>query len=278
MGEPAHTKSTAETRPGHHVIAVVLALAAFALMYVMMELDAFQASFGVDSGTTSGSNTRGGHGQCDSVCEIRRTARLEHFGGRDILNRKDLQKQLQDASNRLIANLKLDYGDYFDKMFVNEEDGSFIPLVPYGNQSLPLLKRKLMIKVLRTQQQLQSVESNVNGCDCTGDHDDNDSAQRRQRSLQTSVDAALIEDTFSQYVWATGGHSAAAGHGNLYNESYTAFMERDLKDIFESIGIDFIGRNYAMGGTGSAAEIAMCWEEVFGRDVDFFSWDYGMLG
>ena len=31
-----------------------------------------------------------------------------------------------------------------------------------------------------------------------------------------------------------------------------------------------------MGGTGSAAEIAMCWTEIFGDDVDFFSWDYGM--
>lgn len=31
-----------------------------------------------------------------------------------------------------------------------------------------------------------------------------------------------------------------------------------------------------MGGTGSAAEISMCWTEIFGRDVDFFSWDYGM--
>ncbi len=31
-----------------------------------------------------------------------------------------------------------------------------------------------------------------------------------------------------------------------------------------------------MGGTGSAAEVAMCWNEIFGDDVDFFSWDYGM--
>ena len=31
-----------------------------------------------------------------------------------------------------------------------------------------------------------------------------------------------------------------------------------------------------MGGTGSASEMAMCWEEIFGNDVDFFSWDYGM--
>ena len=58
---------------------------------------------------------------------------------------------------------------------------------------------------------------------------------------------AQCEDDFNRveqnYIWATGGHSASAGHGNLYNESYTAFMERDVKDIFGSIGIDFHGRH-----------------------------------
>jgi hypothetical protein len=75
----------------------------------------------------------------------------------------------------------------------------------------------------------------------------------------------------------TGGHSAAAGHGNMYLESYTAVMERALKPIFAAVGLDFVGRNYAMGGTGSAPEIAMCIESVFGNDVDVISWDYGMV-
>ncbi|KAG7342227.1 hypothetical protein IV203_007319 [Nitzschia inconspicua] len=278
---PAATNNTVETRPGHHVIAVLLALCAFALGYVMMELDTFTTSFPAGSGTSSSSSSRSRHDQCGTVCEIRRTSRLEHFDGRDLLNRHDLKKQLEDAKSRLIDSIKIDYGEYFDKMFVNPKDGSYIPLLPYGNQSLPLLKRKLMIKVLKTQQELQKVESNVNGCDCTHP-DDEFIPTRRQRKLQTGVknshssDAALIESTFTKYVWATGGHSAAAGHGNLYNESYTAYMERELKDVFGSIGIDFEGRNYAMGGTGSAPEFTMCWEEILGRNVDFFSWDFGM--
>jgi hypothetical protein len=221
-------------------------------------------------------------GTCETVCDVRRKHRLEHFDGRDLMNRHDLKNLLEDAKDRFIAKLKVDYGEYFDKMFVNEKDGSFIPLVPFGDQSLPLLKRKLMIKVLQTQKELQRIEMDINGCDCT-DRDGNDKKDHaRQRQVRTDNGAyshgAIIESTFSKYVWATGGHSAAAGHGNLYNESYTAFMERDLKDIFGSIGIDFEGRNYAMGGTPSAAEIAMCWEEIFGADIDFFSWDYGMIG
>jgi hypothetical protein len=262
-----------ETRPGHHVIAVLLALCAFAMAYVLLELQEVAFSNNIADGS--------GH-TCGTICNVRRTHRLEHFDGRDILNRHDLKKQVEDAKERLIATLKVDYGEYFDIMFVNEKDGSFIPVVPYGNQSLSLLKRKLMIKVLQTQQEVQRIEMDVNGCDCTILHDDTNKDFTRQRPVKivngASSHAALIESTFSKYVWVTGGHSAAAGHGNLYNESYTAFMERDLKDIFGSIGIDFEGRNYAMGGTASAAELAMCWVEIFGTDADFFSWDFGMIG
>eukprot|EP00536_Pseudo-nitzschia_multiseries_P002555 jgi/Psemu1/183824/e_gw1.34.121.1 len=93
---------------------------------------------------------------------------------------------------------------------------------------------------------------------------------------ENSEHYSFVDTVYEKYVWATGGHSAAAAHGNLYDESYTAFLEKDLRDVFESIGIDFEGRNYAMGGTGSAAEISMCWTQIFGTDVDFFSWDYGM--
>jgi hypothetical protein len=55
-----------------------------------------------------------------------------------------------------------------------------------------------------------------------------------------------------------------------------AVMERGVKDIFATVGLNFIGRNYAMGGTSSAPEIAMCVKEVFGTDIDVLSWDTGM--
>jgi hypothetical protein len=62
----------------------------------------------------------------------------------------------------------------------------------------------------------------------------------------------------------------------MWRESYTAVMERAVKDIFATVGLNFIGRNYAMGGTSSAPEIAMCIKEVFGTDIDVLSWDTGM--
>jgi hypothetical protein len=71
--------------------------------------------------------------------------------------------------------------------------------------------------------------------------------------------------------------SASAGHGNLFNESYTATLERNGQGIFDAVGMKLEGRNYAMGGTSSAWEIASCMEEIFGLDIDAISWDYGMV-
>jgi len=88
--------------------------------------------------------------------------------------------------------------------------------------------------------------------------------------------AAPVVTARIPFVWATGGHSAAAGHGNLYNESYTAVMEQTVRPIFQAIGIHFSGRNYAMGGTSSSPEIASCVDAIFGQDIDVLSWDFGM--
>ena len=132
------------------------------------------------------------------------------------------------------------------------------------------LKRKLMIKLLTVKAKVIQHESSVNGkCDCWDGHN---------KAIRKRADAVVINDgdLFEPYVWATGGHSASAGHGNLYNETYTAFLQEDLKEVFGSVGLDFIGRNHAMGGTSSNGMVAMCFEQIFGSDVDIFSWDFGM--
>lgn len=53
-------------------------------------------------------------------------------------------------------------------------------------------------------------------------------------------------------------------------------MERHLKPVFRSIGIHYVGRNMAAGGTSGAEEVALCSNAYFGKDVDLQSWDYGM--
>lgn len=196
------------------------------------------------------SNTADNGGVCSDVCFDRRKKRTEQFGG-DLLDRKDIIQLVTAEKEKMIKKLHHDYGkDNFEKMFVdngeNPNESGFRGIKPFtaGGESMKRLKRKIQIKVLSMQVLLKNSESNINGCDCTnGDKSLGKSVER------TEAATAGIDTKYSKYVWATGGHSAAAGHGNMYNESYTAYMERDVKGIFESIGIEFEARNYAMGGS-----------------------------
>lgn len=151
--------------------------------------------------------------------------------------KQSLNKSVQD----LVDKLKIDYGDEtFTKMFMSD-DGRFrrvfeSPSSPNNGKSWARAKRKMMLKLLEIQTKQQRVP----------------------------------------FVWATGGHSAAAGHGNFYDESYTSYLNKAATPIFKSVGIDLITRSYAMGGSSSAPEIALCAEEIFGQDLDVIVWDFGM--
>ena len=191
-----------------------------------------------DSATikTSSSSSTTGSNSCANQCEASEASRKEMYGG-NLLDRTSLLDIARQEHTNLITKLHQDYGaDNFENIFVDKEattssNGdeqryrSKYPVTDDG-KSIATLKRKFLIKVLTVQTELtkqqSSSEASSSGCHCLPD---------------------------VQYVWATGGHSAAAGHGNMFNESYTAYMERDLKPIFSALGIDFTGRNYAMGGT-----------------------------
>jgi hypothetical protein len=105
--------------------------------------------------------------------------------------------------------------------------------------------------------------------------EDNISTDRLRRKLQIKLLQHQLEGN-ATLVWVTGGHSAAAAHGNLYNQSYTAVLERDLQHILPAIGMPLEARNYAMGGSGSGPELSLCVEQIYGTDVDLLSWDFGM--
>ena len=207
---------------------------------------------------------------CIEFCTARTEARDEKFGG-NLLDRMELVRMARQAKDKLIETLRTDYGDYFDPIFVGPGK-TFTPITE-GGPSMERLKRKLMIKVLEVQTSILNQDRNVaDTCDCT------DGAGKPLSSMVKPEDVVSlqVDSSFAQFVWATGGHSAAAGHGNLFNESYTAHLGRDARTVFGAIGIEFEDRNYAMGGTTSASEISMCWQQIFGDDVDFFSWDFGM--
>lgn len=271
------------------VVSTLTVISAFVFFSVLSESSTLMSHpDGVKLRTVS----KQAHVVCSSICDRRRKKRSEtFFEGANLLDRSVLVARVKAAKGRLLEKLKKDYGEHFDPIFVDSDGNkkansyAYRPVTPATEDGISIerLKRKLMIKVLSMQSELVQQDSDFKGCDCSGGRDrvlrnnfvdlieDDDSVL-----FEGILDSTSKTISFEKYVWATGGHSAAAGHGNLYNESYTAYMESDLKDVFGSIGIDFVGRNYAMGGTGSATTVSMCFKEIFGNDVDFFSWDYGM--
>ena len=140
------------------------------------------------------------------------------------------------------------------------------------NDPYLLLKRRLLIKVLQVQTGIRKEESNYMGCDClhgdkalesssTSATNDDSTSTATATSTSTSTTTVHINATqtmYSKFVWAAGGHSASAGHGNLFNESYTAYLDYFITPIFKSIGIEFVPRNYAMGGTPYVDVLHLC--------------------
>jgi hypothetical protein len=176
---------------------------------------------------------------------------------------ESLSDALEIAKKELATTLRDDYGrDVADRLFMLDEDNNspsngsargqtvFQPANPDDPKTAwDGFGRKIAMKLVR-------------------------SALLRSRHDPSTPSSPAVPPTL---VWATAGHSAAAGHGNLYNQSYTALMEQRLQPFFQLFQVQFVGRNYAVGGASSGPEIALCVGPLLGHnDVDVVSWDYGM--
>ncbi|KAL3940602.1 MAG: hypothetical protein SGBAC_004886 [Bacillariaceae sp.] len=221
---------------------------------------------------------------CSDICTKREANRKNKFGG-DLLDFQDLVRLARAAHEKLQSALRKDYGEYFDRIFgVNRTDdgttryrGMRPPTIPNTataeegdpSKSKERMRRKMKLKVLKMMASVKETESNVHGCDCI----------EKNGSVNPGVDEgddAIPSFYGEQYVFANGGHSNAAGHGNIYDEAYTAVFGRDVRPIWEAIGIEMIDRNYAMGAMRATPFMSCCAKEVFGMDVDFLAWNYGM--
>jgi hypothetical protein len=72
-----------------------------------------------------------------------------------------------------------------------------------------------------------------------------------------------------------GGHSAAAGHGAGFNQSYIIEAGHVLEPVFAHLGIEFRAYNFAQGGMGTFQQ-AMAGMDLRGKDADILLWDSSM--
>eukprot|EP00980_Cylindrotheca_fusiformis_P007761 scaffold1648_cov115-Cylindrotheca_fusiformis.AAC.16 len=218
--------------------------------------------------------------QCSDICDKREKNRNEKFGG-DLLNPQDVLRLAKKAKETTIGKLREDYGEYFEKIFVKTpEEGKSNPYgeVSYNalggmdrnGPSRGRLKRKFKLKILKMMRQVRTTERNVNGCDCV------DGTGTPERALDEKDDVFETPDYYEKYVFANGGHSQSAGHGNKFSESYTEYFKRDVHRVFKAIGVELFARNMAMGAMKASPDIATCSKEIFGADVDFLTWNYAM--
>jgi hypothetical protein len=83
--------------------------------------------------------------------------------------------------------------------------------------------------------------------------------------------AVMTEDMF---VFAMGGHSSAAGHGNHFQQSYTLQVQWILEGVFSRLGVRHQSRNIGLGGMGTT-QSGLATKSILGHDVDMLLWDSG---
>jgi hypothetical protein len=85
--------------------------------------------------------------------------------------------------------------------------------------------------------------------------------------------AIMTEDTFRV---VTGGHSAAAGHGNHFQQSYTLQIQRVLEPIFARLGVTMTAHCLGMGSMGTIQN-AIGMRDLYGGDIDVLIYDSGYV-
>ena len=57
--------------------------------------------------------------------------------------------------------------------------------------------------------------------------------------------------TNDEFYYILGGHSAAAGHGNNFHQTYLMEFANIMEPVLHKLGVRLIARNLAMGGLGT---------------------------
>ena len=79
----------------------------------------------------------------------------------------------------------------------------------------------------------------------------------------------------SEFTVVLAGHSAAAGHGNHFHQSYLMQFHKVIEPVLRQLGVTLIARNQAQGGLGTL-QSSLGFNSIYGSDIDLMLWDSGM--
>ena len=82
----------------------------------------------------------------------------------------------------------------------------------------------------------------------------------------------MTGDTFKLML---GGHSAAAGHGAGFNQSYVIEAGHVLEPVLAHLGVEFRAYNFAQGGMGTFQQ-ALAGMDLRDKETDWIIWDSSM--
>ena len=72
--------------------------------------------------------------------------------------------------------------------------------------------------------------------------------------------------TNDEFYYVMGGHSAAAGHGNNFHQTYLMEFANIMEPVLHKLGVRLIARNLAMGGLGTI-HFSMGATTLYGKDI-----------
>lgn len=80
--------------------------------------------------------------------------------------------------------------------------------------------------------------------------------------------------THDEFYAVLGGHSAAAGHGNDFQQNRIMTFHRIMEPVFDKLGMRLVSRNMGMGGVGTL-QFSLAGGDLYG-EADILEWDSGM--
>jgi len=83
---------------------------------------------------------------------------------------------------------------------------------------------------------------------------------------------ALI--TNDEFYFVLGGHSAAAGHGNHFQQNKAITFHHLMEPVMDKLGVRLMSRNMGMGGVGTL-QFSLAGKDLYG-EADLMEWDSAM--